>query len=182
MDINLIKYQKTSSTYSSETIDSALNTVHTAKPNFAWTPDDNTNSEWIKFNFYDSTYINKIIISYDGTCDSVKLEYSLDNINWKVLKDTWTMSRNYEEIELDTPVEIIILRFQVNNTDSFVGDLEVYSDIDFTNTHIISHNYFMVSIKVNISYSFLDYCQNFFQDNYNLSGFIFKEFRCSSEY
>ncbi len=143
MDINLIKYQKSSVTYSTETISSTLNGVHTVKIPLTWTPSDNITYEWLKINFYHVIEINNILVDYDGDCDSLKLEYSNDNENWNVLTDTWLPERKYFEIGYSPTKELIFLRLQVNNPSSFVlNDIEVYSDVSWENTDIISHNYF----------------------------------------
>ncbi len=143
MNLNLIQYQKSSVTYSSETTSTNLGLVHTIKESLVWTPSDNSTFEWLKINLYYVTEISKVVIDFNENCDSLKLEYSNDNIYWYTAFDTWIPDRDYKEITFDAPIEMVYIRLVVNNPSTFVlNDIKVYSDVTWSNKDIISHNYF----------------------------------------
>lgn len=143
MLFNHIKYQYHNVTYSSEAVSSTLSNIHTVQDPLVWTPNSGTSSEWLKVNLYDSLLITRVDIVWSGVCDSLKIEYSLDNFNWETLSDTFIPSDTNLSIDYsDDTKRFIFLRLTVNSPVNFIiEDLDVYSDVEWVNESIISHNY-----------------------------------------
>lgn len=146
MEIDLIKYKKLTLSVSDELIPTNLSDVHTVHENFNWKLSPNAGTDWIKVNFYELMDIRKIKFAWSGTIDDAVIEYSADNINWNDLTASFAPDNAKGEFEYDyatneNNMHVSFLRITVTNPSAFeMTELELRSEIVFSNYRFISHN------------------------------------------
>jgi len=142
MIIDLVTYKKNTITVSAESSPTALVTFNTAKPTVSWTP--GSGPAWLKINLYELTNIDSLDLTYTGSCTSMKIEYSIDDISWWTLSDIFSPDDVTKSVEADyssDDIDASFVRIYIDGLTTFIlTTLNIRSDIEFQNTEFLSHN------------------------------------------